>query len=285
MSLLDTIRVAGLSQQPDVSISQLEDWRNRVVQYLVGSRAMWPGAPVLMEESQAWECVLVLEEGLRDVDTRLREVFGVDHLENLADPMGELLLIILARKTPEDAYLRAFERLTSRVDSWAQMAQLDDETLLACVEDGGLGPKKVKAIRSMLSSIYAHGHAYELSFMEAWEDKQVQKFLSNLDEVGPKSATCVMMYAMRRAVFPVDAHVGRLLMRLNLHSIVGLDLSLLDHKQKQRYLADLVPPDLRYSLHVNALQLGRTLCTALKTSCSQCVLQNICEYGLQKLQE
>ena len=53
---------------------------------------------------------------------------------------------------------------------------------------------------------------------------------------------------------------GRVLSRLGPYRELGLDLDGLDHKQLQAILANLVPPDLRYSLHVNLVCHGREVC-------------------------
>ena len=78
-----------------------------------------------------------------------------------------------------------------------------------------------------------------------------------------------MMYSFDRQVFPVDTHVGRVLTRIGLYRELGLDLEGLDHKQLQNVLAELIPPNLRYSLHVNLLVHGREVCTAQRPKCVQ----------------
>jgi endonuclease III len=165
------------------------------------------------------------------------------------------------------------------VDAWEEIHDMDEDKLLEMVEDGGLGGKKVIAIREMLKLVYEKDDSYSLAFAEKLEDSDLKAFLMSVPEVGPKSALCVMMYAMKRAAFPVDAHVGRTLMRMGVFELVGLDLSKLDHKQKQRYLERLVPPDLRYSVHVLGLSLGRDICGARTPACGSCSLTELCKTG------
>ncbi len=85
-----------------------------------------------------------------------------------------------------------------------------------------------------------------------------------------------MMYAFGRQVFPADTHVGRVLSRLEPFHELGLVLDGLDHKQLQAVLATLIPPNLRYSLHVNLVSHGREICRALKPLCSECDLKGFC---------
>jgi len=59
---------------------------------------------------------------------------------------------------------------------------------------------------------------------------------------------------------------------------LGLSLDGLDHKQLQRLLADLIPPNLRHGLHVNLVEHGRAVCQALRPRCGACELRNFCTH-------
>ena len=49
-------------------------------------------------------------------------------------------------------------------------------------------------------------------------------------------------------------------------------------------LVDLIPANLRYSLHVNLIQHGRTICRSINPLCGQCDLRNFCaDYRRQEL--
>lgn len=283
MTLLEDVREGGYSEEPEIAEQDIKAWRESMEQALVGASRRWPGAPTSMDGEDASRLVELLEEQLREIDLLLRQRYGMPHHHNVSDPLAELLLIILSRKTPEVAYLRAFERLLDSVNSWDEIEGMDEDDLLDMVEDGGLGGKKVVAIQEMLRLVGAKDDAYSMAFVHDLDDAELKSFLMSVPEVGPKSALCVMMYALERAAFPVDAHVGRTLMRMGVFELIGLDLAKLDHKQKQRYLEKLVPPDLRYSLHVLGLSLGRDICGAGTPDCASCPLPELCKTGAEAL--
>jgi DNA (cytosine-5)-methyltransferase 1 len=81
---------------------------------------------------------------------------------------------------------------------------------------------------------------------------------------------------MGRSVFPVDTHVGRVLQRMGPYRELGLDLKGLDHKKLQAVLANIVPPNLRRSLHVNLVVHGREVCRAVGPECGRCDLRKFC---------
>jgi endonuclease-3 len=83
-----------------------------------------------------------------------------------------------------------------------------------------------------------------------------------------------MMYAMGRKVLPVDTHLRRVAERL------GWVAQGLSEKRIHAELDRLVPPDLRVSLHINAIWHGRSTCTALRPRCSECMVRQLCVYGM-----
>lgn len=145
------------------------------------------------------------------------------------------------------------------------------------VHDGGLGEKKVIAIKNSLKIIREEFGNFSMEQSSSWDDAFLQNFLSKMPEVGPKSALCIMSYTFERAAFGVDAHVGRVLARLGVCQSLDLDLNNFDHKLKQKILQNLIPPTLRYSLHVNLLEHGRKMCKPKSPSCKECPLNSVCQ--------
>lgn len=218
------------------------------------------------------------EHALRRLNAELHDIYGTPHLGNLSDPTDEFVYIVLARKTPERAYQSAFRRLKASGD-WSWVAACAPQDIASAIHGCGLEQKKARAILEGLATIKVRFGAIDLRRASSLPDDELLQFLSSLPEIGPKSALCVMLYSFGRPVFPVDAHVGRVLARLGIlnASVPGLDS--MDHKAKQRALADAVPPDLRYGLHVNLLSHGRATCRATNPLCERCPLWKSCSYA------
>ena len=105
------------------------------------------------------------------------------------------------------------------------------------------------------------------------DDAAVESYLRGLPGVGPKTAACVLVLAMGRAAFPVDTHVHRIARRLGW---VPAN-STADHAHQ--VLGPLVPPEIRYDLHLAMITHGRTVCRAARPSCDACVLRDLCAYA------
>lgn len=213
---------------------------------------------------------------LREVARIAAVLHGTPDLGNKEDPVDELVYIILSRKTREDAYQQAYEQLRRRYPRWNDLLAARASEVETILNPSGLGEKKTASVRGALAAIRERFGSCSMEQARSWSDAELETFLCTLPEVSRKSAYCVMMYAFGRSVLPVDTHVGRVLSRIGIYRELGLDLSGLDHKQLQATLADLVPPNIRRSLHVNLVVHGREVCRAVGPRCSACDLRQLC---------
>lgn len=215
---------------------------------------------------------------LREIARILAALYGSPDLGNKQDPTDELVYIILARHTREGAYQATFELLKQRFSSWDALLSARRREVEKLIYSGGLSSKKTKALYSALGKLRETFGRCTLEPTRDWPNEQLEAFLCSLPEIQRKSAYCIMMYSLNRRVFPADTHVGRVLARIGPYRELGLSLSRLDHKKLQQRLAGLIPPNLRYSLHVNLVQHGRAVCRSTRPHCAECDLRNFCSH-------
>ncbi|RKH41307.1 DNA (cytosine-5-)-methyltransferase [Corallococcus sp. AB050B] len=256
----------------------VKEWRERLVERVLAEPHRFPKVPT----GASIETVRALvDEGIafiREVSRLLELVYETPRLGNKSDPVDELVYIILSRKTREGAYQHGYEALKARFSRWEELLDAPREEVTRLVWAGGLADKKTESLYGALGRLKESFGSCTLEPTRSWPDEQVEDFLCTLPEISRKSAYCVMMYAMDRQVLPVDTHVGRVLARIAPFRELGLDLSGLDHKQLQAVLADLVPPNIRYALHVNLLAHGRAVCKSPQPVCSECEVRKFCAF-------
>jgi endonuclease-3 len=80
----------------------------------------------------------------------------------------------------------------------------------------------------------------------------------------------VLTFAMGRSAFPVDTHVHRVAVRL------GWVPAGATAERAHDLLRALVPPDVRYDLHMALIAHGRAACRARRPACGECVLRRVC---------
>lgn len=252
------------------------EWRKRLAMRMAKE---WHRFPGLSEHMPIATARSKLDDGisyLREIARVLALVHGTPRLGNKEDAVDELVYIILARKTREDAYQRTFNALKARFPSWDDLVGARRRTVERLVHSGGLSGKKTDSLFGALRKLRDTFGSCTLEPTRDWSDEKLEEFLCSLPEISRKSAYCIMMYSYGRKVFPVDTHVGRVLSRLGPYRELGLSLQGLDHKQLQAVLADLIPPNLRYSLHVNLVVHGRQICRSWRPLCAGCELKNFC---------
>jgi endonuclease-3 len=101
---------------------------------------------------------------------------------------------------------------------------------------------------------------------------EVLSYLMSIDGVGPKTAACVALFALRLPAFPVDTHVRRVAGRL------GLVDGRISAERAHLELTGSVPPARRYSFHVNLVRHGRAICRARRPQCERCPVSDLCDY-------
>ncbi len=212
---------------------------------------------------------------LLEVDRRLRACYGDVRrrplpLGNRPDPLDELILMTLSQRTHGSGAFYAYDALKVRFPRWADLLRARESTVFRLVEPSGLAPLKVLRIRRMLRQIKQDYGDVTLGRLRRMSDADAFEYLAKHLRAGAKTALCVMLYSLRRDVFPADAHCLRMLRRLGLIPLT------LKHETANRRMHDVVPEGIRYSLHVNMIHHGRAVCTGRRPTCSACCLADLC---------
>ena len=255
---------------------EIARWRKQFFRHVMESPARFPaakGRPAKLQD--------LIDDGIsyiREIARILTTLHGNPTLGNKKDPTDELVYILLARHTREDAYQTAFESLKKRFATWDDLLDTPRAKLEKLVYSGGLSSKKAAALHAALAKLRETFGRCTLKPARKWSDDELERFLCSLPEIEKKSAYCIMMYSFGRQVFPADTHVGRVLARLGPYRELGLSLEGMDHKKLQLVLKDIIPPNLRYSLHVNLVAHGRSVCRSIRPLCEQCDLKNFCSH-------
>jgi endonuclease-3 len=145
------------------------------------------------------------------------------------------------------------------------------------IRRAGLANQKATRIKVILQRIYDERGELSLEFLHAWPTRKAEEYLAGFPGVGPKTVACVLLFACRKPVLPVDTHVHRLSRRL------GLIGARTDAAKAHEELSRLVPPHRTLEFHIQLIRHGRTACTARQPHCRDCPLLDLCREGLQRL--
>ena len=189
------------------------------------------------------------------------------------DPVAELVLALLSQNTSDTNSGRAYQRLVARYQTWDTVLAAPTPEVEETIRVGGLAKTKAPRVQALLREVQALAGAedgWDLPGLESMPLAEAKAWLTALPGVGPKTAACVLLFALGRPALPVDTHVHRVSGRLGL---IGPKVGA---AQAHTVLEALVPPKRYYAFHMALIRHGRRVCKAQRPLCGECVLADRC---------
>jgi endonuclease-3 len=209
------------------------------------------------------------------VYTLLQDEYGAPDWRPAYAPMDELVLTILSANTSDVNSGRAFAQLKAAYPTWQAVMDAPLDELAEVIRPGGLAPTKAPRVQAALRRILAERGAFDLSFLADLSPEEGIRWLTQLDGVGHKTASIVLLFCFNKPAFPVDTHVQRVSQRLGIAGPKD------DPARIKAIWEALVPADWFYALHLNLIRHGRQVCHAQRPRCEGCILQTICDWSQQ----
>lgn len=201
---------------------------------------------------------------------RLSGLYGEPESRPTGDPVAELVLTVLSQNTADTNSGRAFVQLMRSFESWDATADAPVEDVIRVIQPGGLAPQKGPRIKAILEAVRARSGDWSLAFLREAPLEEARTWLRSLPGVGPKTAACVLLFALGRPAMPVDTHVERVSKRL------GLIPWKLTAAQAHEALEGIVEPASFYRFHMLLIKHGRRTCAARRPACERCPLEPDC---------
>jgi len=154
-------------------------------------------------------------------------------------------------------------------DAWERIVAGGQAKLQETIKSGGLSASKSRAILSILEQtkekygVYSLDHLFQATNDEAMEE------LVGFQGVGPKTASCVLLFCLRRDSFAVDTHVWRIT------GLLGWRPKSATRDETYAHLDAHVPDSEKYGLHILLVTHGRVCeeCKAGGKSVGKCELR------------
>ncbi len=208
---------------------------------------------------------------------RLRKVYGPVEPPEPWPVLDELIATVLSQNTSDTNSGPAYDELRRRFRDWEEVRRAPAARIAKAIRQAGLANRKAPRIKAILQRIFEERGELSLEFLHGLPTRQAEEYLAGFPGVGPKTVACVLLFACRKPVLPVDTHVHRLAQR------IGLIGARTDAVRAQDELARWVPPARVLEFHIQLIRHGRTVCTARKPQCRDCPLLDMCREGLRRL--
>ena len=189
----------------------------------------------------------------------------------VTDVVEALVETILSQNTSAKNSTAAKRNLDATFgrNNFAAIAHAPSSRVVDAIRTGGLANKKATTIQNLLNSIHAKHGSYSLQHLaeKEYSDEDVMEELVSYDGVGPKTASCVLMFCLERESFPVDTHVFRL------SKLLGWIPAKSNRISAQAHLDLRIPGELKYGLHVLMIAHGRRCSGCKNRSRGACSLK------------
>jgi endonuclease-3 len=203
----------------------------------------------------------------------LVEHYGEFAWKSHGEPMDELIGTILSQNTSDINSGRAFRALKQRFPAWSEVVEAPTAALAEAIRAGGLAQIKAARIQAVLRHILAERGSFDLGFLRQMPVSEARDWLISLKGVGPKTASCVLLFSFGMPALPVDTHVHRVSLRL------GLVPAKTSPERTSEILEELLPQELYYSFHMHLIRHGREICHAQRPRCERCPVAGMCSYN------
>lgn len=247
-------------------------------------REKWPApheGPPLSEVER--EVALAREElATEPLKAKARAVLALMRAEYgepewpVLDPLGTLVETLLSHRTADPQTWAAYLELKRRWPTWEELADAPVAEIQEAIQGTTWPEQKAPRVKALLQRVKSERGNFDLSSLHTMPVDEANAWLQSLGGVGPKTAACVLLFACRRPVVPVDTHVHRVSIRL------GLIGEKVDANTAHKILPTLLPdptcaPDM-LAFHRDMLLHGQRICVWRDPKCPRCVLRDWCDY-------
>ncbi|EFY99830.1 HhH-GPD superfamily base excision DNA repair protein [Metarhizium robertsii] len=230
------------------------------------------------EECRAAHKILAKRHGER---LRPEEVVAPTNAAGCGDSpsvLDALVRTILSQNTSNKNSTRAKLSMDEEYggsDKWEEIANGGQARLEKSIQTGGLAATKSKVIIGILQQTKAKYGLYSLDHLFEASDEDAMKEMISFQGVGPKTASCVLLFCLQRPSFAVDTHVHRIT------GLLGWRPAAAGREETQAHLDAVVPDEEKYPLHVLFVTHGRQCeeCKAGGSNAKTCELRRVFKNG------
>ena len=213
---------------------------------------------------------------IRAVFDRLLDAYGPQDWWPAETPFETMVGAILTQNTAWTNVERAVGRLKAAGALDARtMLDMPDGEMETLIRSAGTFRVKSRRLKAFLA-FFVGRYGADVARMKDAPTGRLREELLAVTGIGPETADCILLYALDKPSFVVDAYTRRVFGRLGL-----IDRALDYHDVRRRFEAALpLDTGVYNEYHALIVALGKRVCLPTPR-CGECVLNAICETGGQ----
>lgn len=209
-------------------------------------------------------------ELLMDIYNRLYNAFGPQHWWPGETPFEIMVGAILTQNTNWKNVEKAIRNLKDAgVFSPSAMLEIHPQRLASLIKSSGYFNQKTKKLKNFLRFFKAE-YGFLINRIRDEETYSIREKLLNVNGIGRETADSILLYALEKPIFVVDAYTYRVLSR---HNIVPEDAS---YDEIQELFMNNLEHDVQLFNEYHALfvKVGKNYCKRTP-ECETCPLNEV----------
>jgi len=212
----------------------------------------------------------MISEQLTEIYELLFERFGPQHWWPGETQFEIITGAILTQNTSWVNVEKAIANLKSAdLLSPKKLHHLDLPQLAELIRPAGYYNIKAKRLKNFVNWLFENYNG-KLTSLENIDTEQLRAELLAIKGIGPETADSILLYALGRAVFVVDAYTARIALR---HELIEPDA---DYEQLRELFQSNLPQDTQLfnEYHALLVRVGKEFCKP-KANCPACPLEKL----------
>jgi len=211
-----------------------------------------------------------LQNQYHHISKILEDTYGKPTWRPHLEPVAELVSTILSQSTTDHNRDLGFDSLMATFDTWEAVRDAPTEDIATAIRSAGLANQKAPRIKNALQYITEQRNELSLDFLQEMSAQDACNWLMQMDGIGRKTASIILLFCFDMPVYPVDTHIHRVTKRLGFHNTSA--------EKAHAIMEAIAPPKTYYADHLNILRHGREVCKARQPLCKSCPLSANCQY-------
>ncbi len=206
---------------------------------------------------------------LLDIYRRMEEALGHQNWWPAETPFEVCVGAILTQNTNWSNVERAIKNLKQAgLLSPEGIAAAEDERLFELIKPAGFYKQKAKRLKAFSKWLLEQGG---LDALKDTPTETLREMLLSIKGVGHETADSILLYALDRPVFVVDAYTYRIFLR---HNLIYEEIT---YNELQELFMRNLPEDVELFKEYHALlvEVGKRFCKKKKPLCGGCPLEGI----------
>ena len=192
-----------------------------------------------------------------------------------ADPLSQLVFMIISDRTPSALALAAFQRLRARFPRWSDLRDAPPDMVLGLLGGVDRSLDKATTLPRLIQAIEDRHGLIELDFLSGWTTEAARQWLEDLPGVDTMMSAATLNFStLRRTVMTLDRDIARVLRRFGFVPD-GAPLSALDRLVLENIPATWQAEELS-ALYQGMIKISQTVCHHGRPECKRCPLNDLC---------